>query len=449
MSNFTPSLIKCQLCGTSFQKITNTHLQKAHPGWTLDKYRERFGENSLMSDDWRWILSQSAQASSSARNISANITKREKQKEIAEEFTLEEFQVVVGGLLGDSYLFQPQSIKYPPTGTGSTYLEMQHCFNQVPYAAWKGRFLNRFSPRLLQWMGYNTVKSRFDVKHKIAVCSHFLFGDMAKEFYPSPTFKKVLPLSLVEQLEPLGLAIWYQDDGTYPHDRLAYFCTDSFAPEDVAAAAEILTSKFDIPFKVHNYKGDIARLAISGDATSSFCDLIREFVHPSMSYKIDHSNCVFAEVTKRMKFIYGHYLLDYDGACSTNHGHNAVVEFSVRGPINPDTGMVIDFGDIKKVVKPLLDAFDHAFLNDENPIFAVKSTAEVIASYLAATLSQYIPGLRRIRFYETDTSCVDLDVQDNIDNLNSLLQRLAESGEWWQSLQKSIKSSVFPLEDSE
>lgn len=71
---------------------------------------------------------------------------------------------------------------------------------------------------------------------------------------------------------------------------------------------------------------------------------------------------MLAKVTKEFHFSYGHRLIDHPGHCSRYHGHNAKVEVSVDGSINLETGMVIDFYDLNKVVKPLIDFLDHKMI---------------------------------------------------------------------------------------
>jgi len=86
-------------------------------------------------------------------------------------------------------------------------------------------------------------------------------------------------------------------------------------------------------------------------------------------------------ITRRYHFEAAHFLpgVPEGHKCRRMHGHNYVVELSVAGPINPPTGMVIDFFDLDLVVAPLLAAIDHRVLNDirglENP------TAELIAAW--------------------------------------------------------------------
>ena len=77
-------------------------------------------------------------------------------------------------------------------------------------------------------------------------------------------------------------------------------------------------------------------------------------------------------VTKSFNFETAHALYGYDGKCKNIHGHSYKLFVTVKGsPIldssNPKFGMVIDFGDIKKIVKAeVVDQFDHAILLNVN-----------------------------------------------------------------------------------
>ena len=75
-------------------------------------------------------------------------------------------------------------------------------------------------------------------------------------------------------------------------------------------------------------------------------------------------------VTKRIEFCYGHRLLDYDGICKHPHGHNAVVEVDVRTDRLDSRNMVVDFSDIKRIVKGWIDReLDHKMiLRHDDPL---------------------------------------------------------------------------------
>lgn len=77
-------------------------------------------------------------------------------------------------------------------------------------------------------------------------------------------------------------------------------------------------------------------------------------------------------ITKIFTFETAHVLYNYDGKCKNMHGHSYKLFVTVKGnPINdldsPKNGMVVDFGDIKKIVKEeIVDIWDHAVLLNAN-----------------------------------------------------------------------------------
>jgi len=88
-------------------------------------------------------------------------------------------------------------------------------------------------------------------------------------------------------------------------------------------------------------------------------------------------------ITKEFKFETGHALYGYDGLCKNVHGHSYILEVTVIGtPIEEATntkyGMLIDFGDLKKIVRQhIVDPLDHAtVLNCNSPHKALADTME-------------------------------------------------------------------------
>ncbi len=77
-------------------------------------------------------------------------------------------------------------------------------------------------------------------------------------------------------------------------------------------------------------------------------------------------------ITKQFSFETGHALFGYDGKCRNVHGHSYKLFVTVLGEPNSDRnhvkyGMVIDFGDLKKIVKEeIVDKFDHATVFNQN-----------------------------------------------------------------------------------
>jgi 6-pyruvoyltetrahydropterin/6-carboxytetrahydropterin synthase len=124
-------------------------------------------------------------------------------------------------------------------------------------------------------------------------------------------------------------------------------------------------------------------------------------------------------VTKRIDFCYGHRLLEYDGICRHPHGHNAVAEIEVQAPTLDVRNMVMDFNDIKRLVKGWVDReLDHKMIlrHDDplvkplqalgEPVYLLDSnpTAERIARLIYdISHAQGLP-VARVTVWETPTS---------------------------------------------
>lgn len=90
----------------------------------------------------------------------------------------------------------------------------------------------------------------------------------------------------------------------------------------------------------------------------------------------------------QLEFAAAHHLRGYDGNCARLHGHNWKVEITVSGQQLNDVGMLVDFKEIKRQGKAVLDQLDHYYLNDIPPFDAeLNPTAENIAFYLFQQLS--------------------------------------------------------------
>jgi 6-pyruvoyltetrahydropterin/6-carboxytetrahydropterin synthase len=73
-------------------------------------------------------------------------------------------------------------------------------------------------------------------------------------------------------------------------------------------------------------------------------------------------------ITRRLEFDSGHRIPNHDGQCKHLHGHRYAIEVTLTGevahhPGKADDGMVLDFGDIKRLTNQyVVDLWDHAFL---------------------------------------------------------------------------------------
>jgi 6-pyruvoyltetrahydropterin/6-carboxytetrahydropterin synthase len=94
-----------------------------------------------------------------------------------------------------------------------------------------------------------------------------------------------------------------------------------------------------------------------------------------------------------------------DHKCRRLHGHSFQIEIHVTGPVDEQTGWVMDFAEIKAAFKPIHDRLDHRLLNEieglDNP------TSENLARWIWRELKPTLPDLSRVVVRETCTSgCV-------------------------------------------
>jgi 6-pyruvoyltetrahydropterin/6-carboxytetrahydropterin synthase len=124
-------------------------------------------------------------------------------------------------------------------------------------------------------------------------------------------------------------------------------------------------------------------------------------------------------VTKKIEFCYGHRLLDYDGICRHPHGHNAVAEIEVRTEALDRRNMVVDFSDIRRIVKSWIDReLDHKMIlrRDDplvgaleslgEPMYVIDSnpTAERIARLIFEVSREQGLPVSRVTLWETPSS---------------------------------------------
>ena len=110
------------------------------------------------------------------------------------------------------------------------------------------------------------------------------------------------------------------------------------------------------------------------------------------------------ELTKTFRFEAAHSLPNVPEGhkCRRLHGHSYRVDVHVAGEPEAETGWVVDFGDIKQAVAPVLDTLDHRCLNDIPGL--ENSTSELLCKYLWARIQPRLPGLAAITVWESDTS---------------------------------------------
>ncbi len=144
-------------------------------------------------------------------------------------------------------------------------------------------------------------------------------------------------------------------------------------------------------------------------------------------------------ITKQFAFETGHALYGYDGKCKNVHGHSYKLSVTVIGiPITDNShvkfGMVIDFSDLKKIVKEeVVDVFDHATVFNKNTphielakeltdrghnvlLVDYQPTSEMMVIDFAKKIASRLPKnikLHSLKLQETDSSYAEWFASDN------------------------------------
>ncbi len=116
------------------------------------------------------------------------------------------------------------------------------------------------------------------------------------------------------------------------------------------------------------------------------------------------------QVSVEDTFSSGHALRGYKGKCENVHGHNYRVQLTVEGPELDRIGLLVDFTQLKRIMREIMGRLDHQFVNDLEPFKTVNPSAENMAKYfyeeVAKQLTELPGGARLLEavIWETDTS---------------------------------------------
>src|ERR1700686_2124355 len=129
------------------------------------------------------------------------------------------------------------------------------------------------------------------------------------------------------------------------------------------------------------------------------------------------------EVTVEDTFAAGHYLrnykgkgekpprANYKGKCENPHGHNYKVRVTLAGKDLDKAGLLLDFKDLREVMKHVIERLDHQMINEIEPFTTINPSAENLAKYFYdqsnTRLKSATAGLVRVKdvtVFETDTT---------------------------------------------
>jgi len=148
--------------------------------------------------------------------------------------------------------------------------------------------------------------------------------------------------------------------------------------------------------------------------------------HADLHYK--KRKLPFITVGKQFTFAAAHRLPNYKGSCSNLHGHEWRLQVDILKRVDKDTGMVIDFKDLKNIVEEnIISVLDHGTINSflENP------TAENMLVWIWERLmfDGQLKGICKIHLWETETSSAELDTKGMLSIFSSNIESYFKGGE--------------------
>jgi recombination protein RecA len=191
------------------------------------------------------------------------------------------YQLVLGSLLGDASIHKD--------GANTGVFKEQHSVSQSAYLMWKHSCFGNLA-------GAATEHARKDGHQTIGFRTTALrvFGHLKAQFYTQGRYKHFTE-SILSELTPFSLAVWYQDDGSR-HDENGKRRRNSIALHPTSETERdmlirLFIQKFGLNIRVY---GDtrMSRIYVSGEEADKFERIIAPYVHPSMSYKLRNTNSV-------------------------------------------------------------------------------------------------------------------------------------------------------------
>src|SRR5665213_2080469 len=233
------------------------------------RYPNAAGFNKFSCTPNHTIFTPSGEISAEDLTIGDEILVRHKGLRFSNDLQ----HLILGSMLGDASIKQE--------GRMAAYFREEHGQDQKAYAKWKekafGRLCRKPSDKA-QGYGFSTV-------------SLYEFAQVRSKFYSANKRYKHVTAALLEQLNPLSLAVWYLDDGTNDSRLRAYnkktICLHRLTEKECRSFEAVFASKFGLKCSIKYYpKGASSRILFCGAEADKFEEIIRPFCHRSMAYKL-------------------------------------------------------------------------------------------------------------------------------------------------------------------
>ncbi len=114
------------------------------------------------------------------------------------------------------------------------------------------------------------------------------------------------------------------------------------------------------------------------------------------------------DVSVEETFAAAHQLREYKGKCENLHGHNYRVRITVMAEDLDRTGLVVDFVELKRGMRAVVERLDHKYLNEMPPFDTLNPSAENLAKYfydqMPPSLKSGRARIASVKIWETETS---------------------------------------------
>jgi hypothetical protein len=198
--------------------------------------------------------------------------------------TQEQEQLLIGGIMGDMCIFKDKlAVHYR--------MNLAHGMKQETYLRYKYEILkNMFcEPKIRSWIDKRTLKEYTEIR--IQSNSHPFFTELYSKWYFA---NKKFVSDEFSKIEPLGLAIWYMDDGykyiakvettrQMHHYARYHFCTNAFSVRDLKTIQDVLKTKFNLEITIGENSREIY---IKSESLERFKELISPYILDDFKYKL-------------------------------------------------------------------------------------------------------------------------------------------------------------------
>lgn len=184
-----------------------------------------------------------------------------------------EFNVIVGGLLGDSWIGLFKNSLNP---SGSFTHKIEH----LEYVKYKQNLLSRRTTPVVIHNKHDKRSNKNYVQAFCKIVASPVLYPIYSSFYKNG--RKTVPEEVVMKLGPLGIAIWFMDDGGACANGYK-FSVDCFTDEEIQILQKLL-KKYSIESTYENNQNKI--IYIGSKSKKAFKDLVEPYMCPCMKYKL-------------------------------------------------------------------------------------------------------------------------------------------------------------------